>query len=177
MSKYTKEIDGVKVVKTLQEIVVTVGDMSTYNPTEEMVLNDGWEKVESLNNDADKLSKAKESKIKEIKNYDSSQNVNEFFLNEISLWVDKETRIGLKFRFEVEISAEKIDTVIWYNGVQFNLRLEDAMDILYRVEKYASECYDNTQRHISTVNMLKTVEEVNEYDYKIGYPEKLYFNK
>ena len=47
--------------------------------------------------------------------------------------------------------------------------------MLYALEFYASTCYDNTQRHISNVNKLENINEVKDYDYKSGYPEKLKF--
>jgi hypothetical protein len=42
MKKYTKEINGKTVIKTRQQIVISKNGMSTYNPTEEMILADGW---------------------------------------------------------------------------------------------------------------------------------------
>ena len=42
MKRYTKEINGKTVIKTRQQIVISKNGMSTYNPTEEMILADGW---------------------------------------------------------------------------------------------------------------------------------------
>ena len=42
MKKYFKEINGKTVYRTRQQIVITKDGMNTYNPTEEMILNDGW---------------------------------------------------------------------------------------------------------------------------------------
>ena len=42
MKRYFKEIDGKTVYKTRQQIVITKDGMNTYNPTEEMILSDGW---------------------------------------------------------------------------------------------------------------------------------------
>lgn len=42
MKRYTKEINGETVIKTRQQIVISKNGMSTYNPTEEMILADGW---------------------------------------------------------------------------------------------------------------------------------------
>lgn len=37
-------------------------------------------------------------------------------------------------------------------------------------------CYDNTQYHISIINeYVTTEEELDSYDYRSGYPDKLYF--
>ena len=48
--------------------------------------------------------------------------------------------------------------------------------MLYKVEIYASQCYDRTQYHISQIKTLETLDEINAYDYTTGYPEKLNFN-
>lgn len=47
--------------------------------------------------------------------------------------------------------------------------------MLYAIEVYASKCYDNTQKHLANVEKLETLEEIIEYDYHTGYPEKLNF--
>ena len=47
--------------------------------------------------------------------------------------------------------------------------------MLIALELYASECYDNTQRHLAEVAKLDTIEAVNAYDYTTGYPSKLAF--
>lgn len=40
------------------------------------------------------------------------------------------------------------------------------------VEYYAITTYDTTQQHLANVNMLQTIEEINNYDYRQEYPEK-----
>lgn len=42
MKRYTKVINGLSVIKNRQQIVIKKGGMSTYYPTEEMILADGW---------------------------------------------------------------------------------------------------------------------------------------
>lgn len=42
MKQYTKEIDGKTVIKTRKDIIIHKNGMNTYNPTEEMILADGW---------------------------------------------------------------------------------------------------------------------------------------
>ena len=121
------------------------------------------------------LEMIKEGVIKNILDYDNSNNVNVFLLGETPIWLDKATRAGLKLRFEAEIVSGKTETSLWYNNTQFPLLLEDAIKMLYAIELYASECYDNTQRHVSIVNSLENAENVNEYDYTTGYPDKLRF--
>lgn len=121
------------------------------------------------------LTVAKEKKLAEIAAYDSSSSVNGFFINGIEVWLDKDTRAGLKLRFEAEIATGKTETTLWYEGMQFPLPLELAMQMLYAIEVYASACYDNTQSHYAAVKGMYSVEEINAYDYTVGYPEKLSF--
>ena len=78
-------------------------------------------------------------------------------------------------RFQAEQASVKTETTLWYNDMEFTLSLSEAIDMLYALEVYASACYDNTQRHISNVNKLENIDEIKDYDYKLGYPEKLKF--
>ena len=47
--------------------------------------------------------------------------------------------------------------------------------MLYALEVYASACYDRTQAHLAAIDALETIEEIESYDYRVGYPEKLKF--
>lgn len=110
-----------------------------------------------------------------IIDYDSSDNVNIFYIQGLKVWLDKATRTGLKLRFEAESASGLTETILWYNNMQFPLSIENAIQMLYAIEIYASACYDNTQRHLSNVDKLTSIEEVDKYDYRAGYPEKLNF--
>ena len=72
----------------------------------------------------------------------------------MSLWLDKVTRTGLKFRLEAETELGQETTTLWHDGKSFELDLRSAIKILYALEIYASKCYDNTQYHLSMVNSL-----------------------
>ena len=172
MKLYTKD----NMIKSLSKIVLIKDDMQIFNPTEEMILEDGWVEwgqPELIPQQA--FESAKKGKIEEIMKYDSSTEVNEFFLGETSIWLDKATRAGLKLRFEAEISLGKDNTSLWYNNVQYSLGLNKAMQMLLAIELYASECYDNTQLHVANVSKIVTMDELKEYNYRVGYPEKLRF--
>lgn len=113
-----------------------------------------------------------------VTRYDSSPNVNSFYISDVKTWLDKATRVGLKLRFEAEKRLGKTETILWQNGIQFPLPLVGdvtALDMLDGIELYASACYDNTQRHLANIAALSTVEEILAYDYTLGYPEKLRF--
>ena len=149
-------------------------DTQTFNPKHEDILADGW--VEYVTPTYERtIEDYKQDKIIEINHYDSSPDVNEFIVNGIPMWLDKATRVGLKLRFETEIEDGETETTLWYNGVAFPLEINDAVKMLHAIEKYASKCYDNTQKHIGSVKQLDNIEDVKNYDYRAGYPEKLIF--
>lgn len=178
MKRYTK--DGL--IRDANKIVITKDGMTTTNPTEEMILADGWvEYIEPEPTPApekteeEKLALAKRDKKRNITYYDKSSAVNQFYISDTPMWLDKETRTGLKLRFEAEIAMGKTDTTLWADGVQYPLSLETAIQMLYALEVYASACYDRTQAHLAAIDALTTVEEVEAYDHTAGYPEKLKF--
>lgn len=109
---------------------------------------------------------------------DSSDHVNSFTIGGMQMWLDKATRVGLKLRFDAEKRLGKTETTLWQNGMQFPLPLVGdvtAVDMLDGIELYASACYDVTQMHLAAISTLTSVEEVKNYDYMAGYPEKLVF--
>jgi hypothetical protein len=178
MKLYEKIIDGKQHCKPANKIVIVKDGMQTFNPTEEMLLEDGW--VEHIPvpyepTEEEILNREKEYKIEEILRHDSSPEVNCFYIAGQEMWLDKATRVGLKLRFDAEIANGQTNTTLWYNGVQFPLDLNNSLQMLNAIELYASACYDNTQAHIANVKALEDVEDVKNYDYQTGYPEKLRF--
>ena len=55
------------------------------------------------------------------------------------------------------------------------LPISDALAMLNALEMYALDCYNVTQSHIAAVKALDTIEEIESYDYTVGYPKKLSF--
>ena len=51
--------------------------------------------------------------------------------------------------------------------------IEDAFMMLYKLEIYASECWDNTYSHEKAIIALPNAAEKAGYDFTLGYPEKL----
>jgi hypothetical protein len=179
MKKYTKTINGKQVIKPANKIVINKDGMNIFNPKEEMILADGW--IEHISmpyepTEEEILNREKEYKIEEILRHDSSYEVNCFYIEGHEIWLDKATRVGLKLRFDAEIACGRTNTILWYEGVSFNLELANAVQMLNAIEIYASACYDNTQMHIANVKVMENIEEIKKYDYRVGYTEKLNFN-
>lgn len=164
------------VIKTRYQIVIKKDGRQHINPTEEMILADGWvEYIVPEPTEEELLERAKKRKKDRIGRFDTSPEVNQFYISDTPMWLDKETRTGLKLRFEAEIAMGKTDTTLWADGVQYPLPLSTGVKMLYALEVYASMCYDQTQAHLAAIDALTTVEEVESYDHTSGYPEKLKF--
>ena len=182
MKLYEKIINGQQHCKPASKIIIVKDGMQTFNPTEEMLLEDGWkvhvpvvyeQSEEEINQHL--LINEKEHLKNDIIRYDSSESVNVFYINDESMWLDKQTRSGLMLRFQAETALGKTETTLWGDGKEYILPLSDAIGMLYALEVYASECYDNTQRHLSNVDKLESIDDIKSYDYRAGYPDYLRF--
>lgn len=121
------------------------------------------------------LEKAKKDRIKEIDKYDTSAEVNSFYLNGLQVWLNKDTRVGLMNSLSIEKNAGKEESTLWFNNICITINCDAAMQMLSALELYALECYNKTAEHKVAVSELTSVEAVEGYDYTTGYPTKLSF--
>ena len=176
MKLYTKIVDGQSFIMPANKIVVIKDGMQTFNPTEDILLSDGWKEYIAPENeltDEQILAQEKENKINDVIEYDSSDNVNLFHLNDIPIWLDRETRRSLMGRFQAEIKKGKASSCLWHLHHKFELTPEKAVELLDTLEIYASECFDKTQEHICNIYSLNNIEDIQRYDFCNGYPSKL----
>ena len=121
------------------------------------------------------LSKQKRKLINEINAYDTSDEVNSFFLNGIKVWLNKDTRVGLMSSLTIEKNAGKEESTLWFNNICITINCDAAIQMLSALELYALSCYNVTAQHRIAVQNLTTLEAAMAYDYTTGYPEKLSF--
>lgn len=118
----------------------------------------------------------KSQKISELYQYDSSSAVNEFIINGIGAWFTPAERTN----YNSSVSAAEtlnIDSLMFYIGeMPLTVPTTLAKQMLAAVMLYADACYIVTKQHEATINNLKTIEEINAYDFTQGYPEKLTFS-
>ena len=123
--------------------------------------------------DALKLEQAKVDKIAEIAAYDTSSSVNGFVLNGLLVWLDKATRVGLMNSTNIAKAAGQQTTTLWLGGLKLVVDCDKAIQLLSALEMYALECFNVTASHKQAVSELTTIEEVEAYNYKSGYPKML----
>lgn len=152
---------------------IEVNDRMIITPTPAILLENGYTPVDVEPSQEELLAAAKVEKIAEIKEYDNSDAVNSFKLNGISVWINREDRIGTRRAIELDIASGKTESEIWLNGFKLIVNSELALKLLDAVGHYAYSAYNVTQSHIFAVKNLTSINEVEKYDYTKGYPQKL----
>ena len=104
-----------------------------------------------------------------IKLHDISSEVNSFIINGKSFWLDKATRVGLMHL--ANCSTDDVQLVLEDNILTFPA--EVLKELLVKLELYAGACYLQTQKHLMAAKKLTTIEDILNYDYTTGYPEKI----
>ena len=123
--------------------------------------------------DALKLEEAKAEKIAEITAYDTSDKVNGFIMNGMLVWLDKATRVGLMNSTTIAKAAGQETTTLWLGGAKLVVDCDKAIQLLSALEMYALECFNVTASHKKAVSELMSLEDVEVYEYKAGYPKML----
>ena len=121
------------------------------------------------------IEEIRAQKLDELRLFDSSEAVNQFSINGVFGWLNKNTRVGLMNSISIERETGRSETSIWLGDTQFILSIEKAINMLQQIELYALACYNVTQRHLNSINQLYTKEEIEAYNCKTGYPGKLSF--
>lgn len=112
----------------------------------------------------------------EITKYDTSENVNSFSLNGLTVWLDKDTRVGLMNSTTIQKNAGLETSVLWLGTMALEVPCDQAIQLLSALEIYALECFNVTAEHKKNVLTLDNIDDLVSYDYTKGYPEKLVMN-
>lgn len=121
------------------------------------------------------LEKAKRIKLMAIEVYDKSDNVNIFYLNNQSLWLDAPTRQQLRISIEAYQAQGENTVSKWFEGQEYTFNISSWFAMLNALERYASDALNVTERHKAAINAMDSIKDVEDYDITQGYPEKLIF--
>lgn len=182
MKQYIKEIDGKRVIKTRNRIVIYKDGNQIINPTEEMVLADGWvEYVPPTPPEpsvAELLESAKQRKLSELYDYDESSEVNDCIIiyqgQELHYWANKTERDALKgaLRDCMAMGREFYRLDLRDKWVSLTIRCELLLQMMAALEVYAIDSFNKTTDHEFAIKACTTKEEVNAYEFRgVGYPE------
>lgn len=122
----------------------------------------------------------KEQLKRAINKYDKKRGadgVENFTINGINVWLEKDERVGLLLRFQAEKAEGKTETTLWRNGIAFPLVIDNGIQMLYALEVYASATYDLKEQLLAEADKLDSVAGMIAFDEtrKKNYPAQLAF--
>lgn len=156
--------------------IITVGEWQVVNPTDDHYRAAGYMPyVEPLPSEAECLKCAKEAKIREIEEYDSSDAVNSLTVNGVKIWYDQTKRIAYMNSVDSAITCKMTTINLPLGDKVVPVEVEKAKMMLALLQLYADDAFITTEHHKAAVMNLGSEAEVKAYDYKTGYPDKLDF--
>lgn len=182
MKKYIKEghlyngyieLDGNTIINPTEEELVQAGwqvveEKPTTDQQEDVVVEEHKEPTEE-----ELLQAAIVQKINDIRYYDSSDSVNQFQVGSLKMWLDKQERCILYAALLAHEQLCKETMTKIYHGHTFTYPLAIWKKLLGLIELYATDCLNCTETHVEAVKRLTNREEVLAYNYKTGYPDPL----
>lgn len=134
-----------------------------------------FEEIDDPNYKPPTLEEVKAEVKKEIEDYDKSSDVNSFVVNGQSAWLTNAERTSYTASVNNAETLGEESIQLLLNGNVLTLPTESAKTMLAQVSRYADKCWIVTQQHLSDVDKLTSVDDVESYDYKADYPERLNF--
>lgn len=143
------------------------------NPTEEMLLANGYERIEQQPTQEELLEAAIMAKCAEIDAYSNSAEVNELTFNGKKTWLTPEIRSNYALSINAAKARGEENVRFVLAEQEITLGIDTAFKFLAVIQGYADVTFLVTQRHKKVVRGLKSVAEVEAYDYHTLYPGKL----
>ena len=145
-------------------------------PSVEQLESWGYEEwVEPTPTPEELLARAKASKIAELEAYNKSDAVDSFTINGKVMWLDHDLRQQLRISLDALSQAGRETVTKWFDGIEYTYAIDVWYYMLGQVEVYASDALNVTESHKAAINAKTTVKQVNSYNFKKNYPEKLVF--
>lgn len=111
----------------------------------------------------------------EINRYNTSDNVDGFYLNGKKHWLTLDERKAAELSTKAHITLGHETTEQCLGGVFYTIPCESLIYMLAELEIYALECLNHAKRQIAEVSGMTDIEAVEKYDVTAGYPEMLRF--
>lgn len=121
------------------------------------------------------LESVKQKKLGQLSAYDNSDAINSFTIGDESMWLTPQQRQQVSMQIQANEDLGREEMTKWFNGKQFTFTLFKWRQMLSSLEVYAGDALNATEMHKANINNLNTIEDIQNYDYTVGYPEKLVF--
>jgi hypothetical protein len=161
---YYKIVDGQKIFDEC--ITILLGDCWVSNPTPEMIAEAGWTLYEPEPY-VPTFEELIENKVNESNEYAESLKHVSFFGNDI--WLNPTERMN--YRTTLEAAQALGETSITFKGL--TVPIDQAIMWLNYADVWAFHLTIVKDNHETAIRALTTEEELEDYDFTIGYPEPL----
>ena len=152
------------------------GTLTSGVPSVEQLTEWGFQEwVEPTPTPAQLLEKAKQEKLAELDSYDSSEAVNSFTLGNQTMWLTREERTQIDESINAYKSKGETYMTKYFGGLAYTFPLALWEAMLNELIVYASEALNVTEAHKAAINALEDIEDVEEYDFTVDYPNKPVF--
>ena len=129
------------------------------------------EPQEPVETEEQHLERVRMEKLSELEAYDSSESVNGFGFGGQTMWLAPADRTNYLLTLQGAQRAG-IETVEFL-GVTIDVA--SAISMLDAINIYAMVCVATTNAHREAISELATAEEIEAYDFTVGYPAQLSF--
>lgn len=121
------------------------------------------------------LPDIKEYRIKQIEDYDKSNNVNSFTIGGQAMWLTVDERQQLATQISANKAIGRESMTKWFASHEFTFPISSWEQMLVALEVYCGDALNVTENHKATVNAMRKADRVISFDITKGYPEKLVF--
>lgn len=125
------------------------------------------------------LAIAKSNKIAQLEAYNDSDEINGFTViiddNSFTAWLTPNQRANYKNSIDSAelLNMQVVKPVI--HGIEIELDLTVAKTTLAKIQIYADRCFGVTEKHRAAISALNTIADVDNYNFKTGYPAQEIF--
>lgn len=183
---YVNQTEIIKILNGLEPRNHRIGStLEDFNAGMHIPLNDEQEAWYQEHPDAEPvevfkmgydLEAQRGKKLEALSKYDNSEDVNSFIVNGSAAWLTVQERANYNTSI---VAAELLghnEVTFLIGGQKLTVSTEQAKQMLAAVQLYADACYIVTQTHKATLQNLKDLDAVMNYDFTQGYPDRLNFN-
>ena len=105
--------------------------------------------------------------------YHNSLEIKQFNINNKICWFDDKERASLINLINAKKSSGILTIIVWFDETPIELNVDEALNIINRIEQYSASCYNVTQQHLLEIKKLSTLEDCLNYDITKDYPDIL----
>ena len=157
-------------------ISIVLGESRVWNPSEEQLVAAGYtEYVEPEPTEEELIEEARQEKLSALTAYNESKDVNSFTVGEQLMWLDFDERSRLQKAVDAKEALGKTEMTKVWNGSTYTFSIQQWKLMLAALEDYAFDCQNTTDGHRTAIELMNNVQNIKDYNYTVGYPDKLIF--